>query len=76
MRFKTKMYFLNSTHSGRAGKGPPLKTIIDNSSGCVNPGEMLLVLGTQEPDTQHYLAFYQNIEMASQKLLATSRSVP
>lgn len=24
---------------------PPLKTIIDNSNGCVQPGEMLLVLG-------------------------------
>jgi hypothetical protein len=24
---------------------PPLKTILDNSHGCVKPGEMLLVLG-------------------------------
>lgn len=29
----------------RDGKSKPLKTIIDNSSGCVKPGEMLLVLG-------------------------------
>jgi ABC-type multidrug transport system ATPase subunit len=29
----------------RDGKAKPLKTIIDNSSGCVKPGEMLLVLG-------------------------------
>lgn len=28
-----------------SGKRSPLKTIIDNSSGCVKPGEMLLVLG-------------------------------
>ncbi|KAL3419145.1 Brefeldin A resistance protein (ABC-2 type transporter) [Phlyctema vagabunda] len=27
------------------GHGAPLKTIIDNSHGCVKPGEMLLVLG-------------------------------
>ena len=25
--------------------GPPLKTILENSHGCVKPGEMLLVLG-------------------------------
>ncbi|KAI8942075.1 hypothetical protein NX059_000174 [Plenodomus lindquistii] len=30
---------------GKGNKNPPLKTIIDNSSGCVKPGEMLLVLG-------------------------------
>ena len=30
---------------GKGSKSPPLKTIIDNSSGCVKPGEMLLVLG-------------------------------
>ncbi|KAF2844868.1 multidrug resistance protein CDR2 [Plenodomus tracheiphilus IPT5] len=30
---------------GKGSKNPPLKTIIDNSSGCVKPGEMLLVLG-------------------------------
>ncbi|KAL4982975.1 P-loop containing nucleoside triphosphate hydrolase protein [Aspergillus falconensis] len=30
---------------GKGNKSPPLKTIIDNSSGCVKPGEMLLVLG-------------------------------
>ncbi|KAJ5351965.1 hypothetical protein N7452_000939 [Penicillium brevicompactum] len=30
---------------GKSSKSPPLKTIIDNSSGCVKPGEMLLVLG-------------------------------
>ncbi|KAJ5741524.1 hypothetical protein N7533_010933 [Penicillium manginii] len=30
---------------GKGRKSPPLKTIIDNSSGCVKPGEMLLVLG-------------------------------
>ncbi|RAR08086.1 multidrug resistance protein CDR2 [Stemphylium lycopersici] len=30
---------------GLGGKKAPLKTIIDNSSGCVKPGEMLLVLG-------------------------------
>lgn len=29
----------------RDGKSKPLRTIIDNSSGCVKPGEMLLVLG-------------------------------
>jgi ABC-type glutathione transport system ATPase component len=28
-----------------ARHGAPLKTIIDNSHGCVKPGEMLLVLG-------------------------------
>jgi ABC-type glutathione transport system ATPase component len=28
-----------------ATKNAPMKTIIDNSSGCVKPGEMLLVLG-------------------------------
>ncbi|KAH7032172.1 ABC-2 type transporter-domain-containing protein [Macrophomina phaseolina] len=30
---------------GKIGKTPPMKTIIDNSYGCVKPGEMLLVLG-------------------------------
>lgn len=30
---------------GKGGKGVPMKTIIDNSHGCVKPGEMLLVLG-------------------------------
>ncbi|KAB8269461.1 hypothetical protein BDV30DRAFT_242386 [Aspergillus minisclerotigenes] len=30
---------------GKGSKSPSLKTIIDNSSGCVKPGEMLLVLG-------------------------------
>lgn len=30
---------------GEARRGAPLKTIIDNSHGCVKPGEMLLVLG-------------------------------
>ncbi|KAF2159353.1 hypothetical protein M409DRAFT_30231 [Zasmidium cellare ATCC 36951] len=30
----------------KEGRGkPPLKTIVDNSHGCVKPGEMLLVLG-------------------------------
>ncbi|KAL0930058.1 multidrug resistance protein [Colletotrichum truncatum] len=29
----------------KTNKSRPLKTIIDNSSGCVKPGEMLLVLG-------------------------------
>lgn len=29
----------------KGAKSRPLKTIIDNSSGCVKPGEMLLVLG-------------------------------
>ncbi|KAJ5192616.1 hypothetical protein N7449_008758 [Penicillium cf. viridicatum] len=30
---------------GKAGRGDPMKTILDNSYGCVKPGEMLLVLG-------------------------------
>ncbi|KAJ6073237.1 hypothetical protein N7467_011322 [Penicillium canescens] len=30
---------------GKTGKGDPMKTILDNSFGCVKPGEMLLVLG-------------------------------
>jgi ATP-binding cassette subfamily G (WHITE) protein 2 (SNQ2) len=30
---------------GKTGKNIPMKTIIDNSYGCVKPGEMLLVLG-------------------------------
>lgn len=30
---------------GKGGKDVPMKTIIDNSFGCVKPGEMLLVLG-------------------------------
>lgn len=30
---------------GKSGKGVPTKTILDNSYGCVRPGEMLLVLG-------------------------------
>lgn len=30
---------------GKSGKDVPMKTIIDNSYGCVKPGEMLLVLG-------------------------------
>ncbi|KAJ5196121.1 ABC multidrug transporter [Penicillium cf. viridicatum] len=30
---------------GKGSKSLPLRTIIDNSSGCVKPGEMLLVLG-------------------------------
>ncbi|KAJ8110063.1 hypothetical protein OPT61_g6990 [Boeremia exigua] len=30
---------------GKKTKGTPLKTIVQNSSGCVKPGEMLLVLG-------------------------------
>ncbi|KAL5351716.1 hypothetical protein ACLOAV_003576 [Pseudogymnoascus australis] len=29
----------------KGSKGKPMKTIIDNSYGCVKPGEMLLVLG-------------------------------
>lgn len=29
----------------RPGKGAKLKTIVENSNGCVKPGEMLLVLG-------------------------------
>ncbi|KAG5753808.1 hypothetical protein H9Q70_003571 [Fusarium xylarioides] len=29
----------------QSAKNAPMKTIIDNSSGCVKPGEMLLVLG-------------------------------
>ncbi|OBT53104.1 hypothetical protein VE04_08304 [Pseudogymnoascus sp. 24MN13] len=29
----------------KGSKGKPIKTIIDNSYGCVKPGEMLLVLG-------------------------------
>jgi ABC-type multidrug transport system ATPase subunit len=29
----------------KAGRGDPMKTILDNSFGCVKPGEMLLVLG-------------------------------
>ncbi len=33
----------NVFHKG--SKGGPMKTIIDNSHGCVRPGEMLLVLG-------------------------------
>ncbi|OJD38105.1 abc transporter-like protein [Diplodia corticola] len=30
---------------GKGNKNVPMKTIIDNSHGCVKPGEMLLVLG-------------------------------
>lgn len=30
---------------GKAGRGDPMKTILDDSYGCVKPGEMLLVLG-------------------------------
>lgn len=31
--------------AGESRRKPPLKTILDNSHGCVKPGEMLLVLG-------------------------------
>ncbi|KAG6291388.1 hypothetical protein E4U09_003956 [Claviceps aff. purpurea] len=31
--------------AGESRREPPLKTILDNSHGCVKPGEMLLVLG-------------------------------
>ena len=38
-QFNIPKLFKESRHK------PPLKTIIDNSHGCVKPGEMLLVLG-------------------------------
>lgn len=41
--FKSQFNIPRIIREGR--NKPPLKTIIDNSHGCVKPGEMLLVLG-------------------------------
>ena len=41
--FGSQFNFMNGVRDKRAG--PQLKTLLDNSHGCVKPGEMLLVLG-------------------------------
>ncbi|KAG6355205.1 hypothetical protein INS49_004286 [Diaporthe citri] len=50
------------------GKSRPLKTIIDNSSGCVKTGEMLLVLGRPGSGCTTLLSVLSNNRLGSEEI--------
>jgi ABC-type nitrate/sulfonate/bicarbonate transport system ATPase subunit len=53
---------------GKSGKSVPDKTIIDSSSGCVKPGEMLLVLGRPGAGCTSLLSILANRRLGYSKV--------
>lgn len=61
----------NLFHKG--SKGVPMKTIIDNSHGCVKPGEMLLVLGRPGPGCTTLLSVLANKRLGYEEVTGDVR---
>ena len=54
--------------NGKTSKKPPVRTIIDNFTGCVRPGEMLLVLGAPGSGCSTFLKVLANQRYGYEKV--------